>query len=202
MPESFVNAGPNSSGGLLSLMRRRFSEGRVASAVTETSFVEGEDLIPAAVLVPVIVRETGLTMLLTQRTAHLRDHAGQISFPGGRVEPEDLDRETTALRETEEETGLVLAHDHGPLSLAARAITPTISPVRFHARFFVVDADLAQGEAADSHELADLAWRTLDDSLQLPLFDITEAVLRTLQVEGAPFLMTYRSGTTRVRALD
>ncbi|MDP1984861.1 MAG: CoA pyrophosphatase [Sulfuritalea sp.] len=71
------------------------------------SWVAAEkDLIPAAVLVPVIVRETGLTMLLTQRTAHLRDHAGQVSFPGGRCEESDASAEATALREAEEEVGL------------------------------------------------------------------------------------------------
>lgn len=61
---------------------------------------------PAAVLVPLINRATGVTVLLTQRTAHLNDHAGQISFPGGRVEEGDADRIETALREAEEETGL------------------------------------------------------------------------------------------------
>ena len=106
MPESFVNAGPNSSGGLLSLMRRRFSEGRVASAVSESSLIDGVDLIPAAVLVPVIVRDTGPTMLLTQRTMHLRDHAGQVSFPGGRSEAGDASPEATALREAAEEVGI------------------------------------------------------------------------------------------------
>jgi 8-oxo-dGTP pyrophosphatase MutT (NUDIX family) len=45
----------------------------------------------AAVLVPLVQRDSGLQVLLTQRTAHLRDHAGQISFPGGRAEPEDGD---------------------------------------------------------------------------------------------------------------
>jgi 8-oxo-dGTP pyrophosphatase MutT (NUDIX family) len=60
----------------------------------------------AAVLVPLVQRETGLTLLLTRRTDHLRDHAGQISFPGGRVEPEDDGPVATALRETEEEIGL------------------------------------------------------------------------------------------------
>ena len=62
---------------------------------------------PAAVLVPLVQRERGLTVLLTQRTAHLYDHAGQISFPGGRVEDADASARHTALRETEEEIGLV-----------------------------------------------------------------------------------------------
>jgi 8-oxo-dGTP pyrophosphatase MutT (NUDIX family) len=63
-------------------------------------------LTPAAVLFPIVLRDGGQTVLLTQRTAHLRDHAGQISFPGGRVETEDLSPSHTALRETEEEIGL------------------------------------------------------------------------------------------------
>lgn len=63
-------------------------------------------LTPAAVLFPIVLRNGGHTVLLTQRTAHLRDHAGQISFPGGRVETEDISPSHTALRETEEEIGL------------------------------------------------------------------------------------------------
>jgi 8-oxo-dGTP pyrophosphatase MutT (NUDIX family) len=63
-------------------------------------------LIPAAVLVPVVQRPVGLTVLLTQRTAHLRDHAGQISFPGGRAEESDASPTVTALREAREEVGL------------------------------------------------------------------------------------------------
>ena len=68
------------------------------------------DLISAAVLVPLVLREGGITMLLTQRTDHLRDHAGQVSFPGGRVEDHDDNAEATALRETEEEVGLGRSH--------------------------------------------------------------------------------------------
>ncbi|MBS1130679.1 MAG: hydrolase [Proteobacteria bacterium] len=68
--------------------------------------VDDQPLTPAAVLFPIVLREAGHTVLLTQRTAHLRDHAGQISFPGGRVEEEDLSPIHTALRETEEEIGL------------------------------------------------------------------------------------------------
>lgn len=63
-------------------------------------------LVPAAVLVPLIERMDGFALLLTRRTADLRHHAGQISFPGGRVEPEDDSPEVTALRETQEEIGL------------------------------------------------------------------------------------------------
>lgn len=60
----------------------------------------------AAVLVPIIVHPGGLTVLFTQRTAHLKAHSGQVSFPGGRAEPGDASPEETALRETEEEVGL------------------------------------------------------------------------------------------------
>lgn len=60
----------------------------------------------AAVLVPLVVRPEGVTVLLTHRAAHLSDHAGQISFPGGRVDPEDHDVLDTALREAWEEIGL------------------------------------------------------------------------------------------------
>jgi 8-oxo-dGTP pyrophosphatase MutT (NUDIX family) len=59
----------------------------------------------ASVLVPLVQRDE-LTVLLTQRTEHLTDHAGQISFPGGRAEPEDADEVATALREAQEEIGL------------------------------------------------------------------------------------------------
>jgi len=63
--------------------------------------------VPAAVLVPLVERDTGLTVLLTQRAATLKDHAGQISFPGGRIEPEDQDAWHAALREAYEEIGLL-----------------------------------------------------------------------------------------------
>jgi len=64
-----------------------------------------QTLTPAAVLVPLINRPEGLTILLTQRTDHLATHAGQVSFPGGHTEKGETPEET-ALRETEEEVGL------------------------------------------------------------------------------------------------
>lgn len=66
----------------------------------------------AAVLMPIVVRDAGLQLLLTQRTPHLHDHAGQISFPGGRRESQDASFVETALRETEEEVGLSRSHIH------------------------------------------------------------------------------------------
>src|ERR1700674_441311 len=63
-------------------------------------------LRPAAVLVPLVDHAGGMSVLLTQRTAHLSAHAGQIAFPGGRIEEHDPDAVAAALRETEEEVGL------------------------------------------------------------------------------------------------
>ena len=62
--------------------------------------------IAAAVLVPVVERDDELSLLLTQRSRTLRDHAGQIAFPGGRIEPQDRDPWSAALREAHEEIGL------------------------------------------------------------------------------------------------
>ncbi len=63
-------------------------------------------LKPAGVLVPVVERRSGLSVLLTQRAAHLRAHAAQASLPGGRMETHDADVGATALRETFEEIGI------------------------------------------------------------------------------------------------
>lgn len=67
-------------------------------------------MIPASVLIPLVARPEGLTMLLTKRTDHLNAHAGQISFPGGRAEDYDLSPVDTALREAQEEIGLDRRH--------------------------------------------------------------------------------------------
>lgn len=65
------------------------------------------DVREAAVLVPIVHRTEGLAILFTQRNAHLREHAGQVSFPGGAIEADDADAVATALRETSEEIGIL-----------------------------------------------------------------------------------------------
>ncbi len=90
-----------------------------------------QPLRPAAVLVPLVDRDDGLTVLLTQRTEHLPDHAGQVSFPGGRVETHDADVSETALRETEEEVGLHRRHVElvGTLDLYVTRTGYSVQPV-------------------------------------------------------------------------
>ena len=81
--------------------------GTLAVPATSDDALDGLDrpLTPAAVLVP-IVHGADPGVLLTLRAAHLKDHPGQVAFPGGRTEPGDLSAEATALREAQEEIGL------------------------------------------------------------------------------------------------
>ncbi len=97
----------------------------------------GGDIRPAAVLMPLIERAQGLTVLFTRRTPHLRSHAGQISFPGGRSEPQDATPAETALRETHEEIGLAASHVEVlgflPSQYTTRSgfiVTPVVGAVR------------------------------------------------------------------------
>lgn len=86
----------------------------------------------AAVLVPILAREEGMSVLLTQRAAHLRDHSGQIAFPGGKVDEGDASPIDTALREAREEIGLSpnavrpLGYLDPYLSATAFLVTPVV----------------------------------------------------------------------------
>lgn len=90
---------------------------------------------PAAVLIPLIARPDGVTVLLTQRSADLRQHSGQIAFPGGKIDAEDNGPLDAALRETEEEIGVSRSHVQplgylGPyLSSTGFRITPVVGLV-------------------------------------------------------------------------
>lgn len=91
---------------------------------------------PAAVLLPLVLHPHMPTVLLTQRTEGLQDHAGQVSFPGGSREERDPDPVATALRETEEEIGLdrshveVVGYLEGYLTITGFAITPVVGLVQ------------------------------------------------------------------------
>ena len=92
----------------LEWLRRRFAQAIATDTIYGDQGVRpgAENLHAASVLVPIVARAEEPTVLFTQRTAHLKNHSGQISFPGGRAEDSDASPELTALRETWEEVGL------------------------------------------------------------------------------------------------
>ncbi len=108
---------------------------------------------PAAVLVPIIMRHE-LTVLLTQRTDTLSSHAGQIAFPGGRVDATDADAKAAALREAHEEIGLdanfvePIGYLDGYRTGTGYSITPLVALVRPGFKLA-----LAPGEVADAFEV-------------------------------------------------
>lgn len=204
----------------------------------------------AATLILVRSARTGPEVLMGRRTGRHRFMPGAFVFPGGTVDPGDahvaparaMAPETlrhlaraggermahalamTAIRETFEETGLVLARagdlgktgdaswramkarglapDLGVLRYLGRAITPPESPIRFRARFLIADAEHAEGALGGSGELVNLRWVRLEAALSLPIADVTEFMLgelgRTLAAAPAERarrpLFRYRAG--------
>jgi 8-oxo-dGTP pyrophosphatase MutT (NUDIX family) len=179
----------------------------------------------------VLTRERGgvTRILMGRRPAKAAAFPEAYVFPGGRVDKADaavtpaapLDAQTlddlcarggctpalaralatTAIRETFEETGLMIAAPgdvgarHGAWSMFAaqglapahdrlrflgRAITPTSAPRRFHARFFLTDGKEALGELRGNGELDALDWYPLADALDLPTIDVTQFILKEL----------------------
>lgn len=171
----------------------------------------------AASLVLVREGQGGPEVLMGRRHSRHAFIPDAFVFPGGKLDRADRavrpapganavpapvrPLAAAAVRETFEETGLIVARpgdpgtDHGTwgdfrarglapdlsgLGLMARAITPSESPIRFHARFFLGDGSTAQGTLRGSGELLDLDWYPLATALTLPVIDVTEFVLGEL----------------------
>lgn len=183
----------------------------------------------AATLILKRQRSSGAEVLMGQRAGRHKFMPGAYVFPGGKVDGHDarirpasrLSEEAmrhltraatplragaigkTAIRETYEETGLLLAApgdlgepsdatwaevkrmglapDLRHLDYLGRAITPPGSPIRFHARFLLADAEHMQGALGGSGELLNLHWVAIDDALHLPIADVTEFMLIELK---------------------
>jgi 8-oxo-dGTP pyrophosphatase MutT (NUDIX family) len=187
----------------------------------------------AATLVAWRRSRAGIEVLMGRRASRHRFVPGHYVFPGGRVDRRDYGAKVrsrlrgdvqerlcascrprlahalavAAARETWEETGLALgeatAPDLAALDYVLRAITPAQSPIRFHARFFAVEAERLSGKLEGNGELLDLAWRPVAECLRLPIVDVTEFLLRRL-LAGPPAaapgvsLFSFRSGRVLV----
>jgi 8-oxo-dGTP pyrophosphatase MutT (NUDIX family) len=166
-----------------------------------------------------------MEVLMGRRAARHRFVPHHYVFPGGRLDRGDataaartrLQPEVekamrcnprmahalaiAAVRETYEETGLALGAPGAwalhRLDYWLRAITPSSSPIRFHARFFAAQAQHFKGELRGNGELLDLDWRPVDECLKLPIVDVTEFILRRLAA-GQDFsdvsLFSFRDG--------
>jgi 8-oxo-dGTP pyrophosphatase MutT (NUDIX family) len=163
---------------------------------------------PAASLLVLRQAGAGPEVLMGQRGAGHKFMPNRLVFPGGAVDPEDFSAPSAsplradvlrrlevsadpplagalglaAARELSEETGLTLGtppHLDG-LDYLCRAVTPPVLPIRFDARFFVVDAAAVSGMLAGSGELEDLRWLAVADALALDLAGATRGVLSKL----------------------
>lgn len=141
----------------------------------------------AGVLVPLRWDVDQLTCIVTQRTSHLREHAGEVVFPGGKPDPVDRDLGDTAMREAREELGIVDAEPLGVLSamplftsdyrlvptvarLSSRPLVPSVDEV---ARVFEVDV-MALLEAP---QLSGIPWPQFADQAPSPIFELPQAVM-------------------------
>ncbi len=147
-------------------------------------------------------------VLMGRRPSKSRFAPDAWVFPGGRVDPIDgrlgADRfAQAAVRETLEETGLALTA--GELSPLGRAITPSESPIRFDARFFLARlAPERHGTAYITNgEFIELTWLPMPDARRLSLMDVTEMMLdeaaaRLAGEERRPLFLSYRRGIARI----
>lgn len=144
---------------------------------------------PAAVLVGLVPRGAATQVLLTRRTDGLRQHGGQVSFPGGRIEPADADAVAAAIRETGEEIGLRPAQIQ-PLGF----LDPLLTITGFRVQPVVAMIDAAYVAHPDPGEVADV--------FEVPLsflLDPVNLVTHTLDYRGRPRqVLEYRYPTQRI----
>ena len=146
---SSINGGPKEGPLAADALRARFARTRLPVDPLDVAMPPGLSrwphglremlegpLKPAGVLIPIIERAEGLSLLLTQRASHLKHHAGQVNFPGGSMEDHDDDVRATALRETEEEVGIapdqvdVIGYLRSMPTITGFAVTPVVGLVR------------------------------------------------------------------------
>ncbi|WP_343562061.1 NUDIX hydrolase [Kiloniella sp. b19] len=140
-----------------------------------------KELTPAAVLVPIVLRPGGATVLLTQRTAHLHDHPGQVAFPGGRMDPGDRSPVDTALRETLEEIGL----SANKIELS-RSLDPYVTGTGYHV---IPVVGLIPGSLDHERDLTLDAFEVAK-AFEVPLYWL-------LQPENRKQYHTWRNGVER-----
>ncbi|MCG8369538.1 MAG: CoA pyrophosphatase [Proteobacteria bacterium] len=145
---SSINGGPTHNRFGVEALRDRFAGTRLSGDPLDVAMPPGLErwphamreqldvpLKPAGVLVPIMQRRGGPTILLTQRAAHLKVHAAQASFPGGRMEAQDESVLATALRETQEEVGIdprhvdVIGYLRSMPTITGFAVTPVVGLV-------------------------------------------------------------------------
>lgn len=138
-------------------------------------------LTPAGVLVPLMQRAEGLSVLLTQRASHLKHHAGQVSFPGGRMEAHDDDVRAAALRETHEEVGIephhvdVIGYLRSMPTITGFAVTPVVGLVADTAALTVDRTEVEYAfEVPLEHLLDESNDRLVDREFEGRNFSLTE----------------------------
>lgn len=151
-----------------------------ARAPHPPSHTEGKT--PAAVLVPVFEKDGEVHLLFTRRTDSVRDHKGEISFPGGRQDPEDASAVATALREAEEEVGIA-PRDVRILG----ALDPITTITSYLVRPFVGEISYPYAFRPNEHEIAEI--------LEVPLAALLDPGAHRVEQgwnwEGAPYPIHY-----------
>lgn len=151
-----------------------------------SDLIARESSTDAAVLVGLVARAEGLQVLLTRRTDHLRTHAGQVSFPGGRMESDDVDAAAAALREAHEEIGLAsalvspLGYLDPLITISGFRVLPLVAVIEPH---YVATPD--PGEVAEVFEVP-LDFLMHPDNLERVAIDYRGRTRHVLQYRSAP----------------